>query len=277
MANAQQQSDFYVYQHVRADTGNVFYVGKGVGARATNFRARGDYWRNIYNKSGAVDVQFVAQGLTEEFAYLVEMEVIASYRDLGVELCNITDGGPSKSGYRTSSTTKRKMSDSSRRLRGPDHPSYGVKRDPEVGRKISVALKGRPRPNTRGEKHHMYGKSHSEEALKKISQNRKGKACGADNHFYGKLHSVEARIKISEARIGKKASAETKRKKSESALASVAFDPFRKSVTCIDTGIIYKGLAEAERETGLHRQCIRMVCNGDLKKTGGKVFQWSQS
>lgn len=39
---------------------------------------------------------------------------------------------------------------------------------------------------TSGEKNGMYGKHHSEESKKKMSENRKGLTCGEKNGMYGK-------------------------------------------------------------------------------------------
>ncbi len=58
----------------------------------------------------------------------------------------------------------------------------------------------------KGEKNPFYGKQHSEETRKKISEIRKGKNYGpfGENHpMYGKRHSEETRKKMSE-RIGEK-------------------------------------------------------------------------
>jgi len=50
----------------------------------------------------------------------------------------------------------------------------------------------------KGEKHHMWGKHHSEEAKRKMSEAHKGEK----NHNYGKKFSNEHRRKMSEARRG---------------------------------------------------------------------------
>lgn len=44
--------DFYVYRHIRRDTGEVFYIGKGFKNRAYSFLNRNPYWHNIVNKCG---------------------------------------------------------------------------------------------------------------------------------------------------------------------------------------------------------------------------------
>lgn len=75
----------------------------------------------------------------------------------------------------------------------------------------------------RGEKNVFFGKHHTEETKRKISEARKGKYCGQKNPNFGKIPSEETRKKISLANTGKKRwfkgkprSEETKRKISES-------------------------------------------------------------
>ena len=65
--------------------------------------------------------------------------------------------------------------------------------------------------HSKGEKHPMYGKHHSDETRRKMSEALKG-----ENHpFYGKHHSDETRRKMSEAQKRKPKSEETRRKISE--------------------------------------------------------------
>lgn len=63
--------------------------------------------------------------------------------------------------------------------------------------------KGRKFPERSGENHPRFGKHHSEESIKKMSESKKGKLVGEKNPFYGKTHSEETRIKISEANKGR--------------------------------------------------------------------------
>jgi len=58
--------------------------------------------------------------------------------------------------------------------------------------------KGKKLPQMSGEYHHMFGKHHTEESIKKMRESKKGKMVGENNPFYGKHHSRESKIKISE-------------------------------------------------------------------------------
>lgn len=40
---------YYLYRHIRLDTGNVFYVGIGTGRRAWKKENRNKHWHNIVN------------------------------------------------------------------------------------------------------------------------------------------------------------------------------------------------------------------------------------
>lgn len=48
----------------------------------------------------------------------------------------------------------------------------------------------------------MYGRHHSVESRRKMSESKKGTHTGEDNHFYGKKHSIESRKKMSASRTG---------------------------------------------------------------------------
>lgn len=92
--------DFYVYEHRKATTGEVFYVGKGVGRRAWFTYTRSRHWKNIAKKHGAV-VCIVQDGLQEWYAHEFECELIALHGrfDIGLgPLINFTDGGEGTSG-----------------------------------------------------------------------------------------------------------------------------------------------------------------------------------
>ena len=43
---------FYIYQHLKADTNAIFYVGKGKGNRCDQKKGRNSYWHKVVNKHG---------------------------------------------------------------------------------------------------------------------------------------------------------------------------------------------------------------------------------
>ena len=83
---------YYTYMHTRNDTGRPFYVGKGKRDRAHSTGGRNSYWRNIASKCGYA-VHILAHWPTESEAFSHEKLLISSFRDMGVELVNMTNGG----------------------------------------------------------------------------------------------------------------------------------------------------------------------------------------
>jgi len=115
------------------------------------------------------------------------------------------------------------------------------------------------------------GKLHSDNAKNKISVTKKGTYSSEANHFYGKTHTDEAIQKMSEAKLGKKLSEELK-KKISNAMAGrklseehktnlSAAQPNSKKLSVLDTqtGIetIFNSMAEAERTMGFPKDSIR--------------------
>ena len=88
---------FYTYAHYTSD-GRLFYIGKGQGRRAYCFHKRNNYWNNIVDKYGKPVVKIIAEWKTETEAFAHEVELIAQYRNEGIELCNLSEGGEGPSG-----------------------------------------------------------------------------------------------------------------------------------------------------------------------------------
>jgi hypothetical protein len=268
------QNNFYVYEHRRKDTGVVFYVGKGCGKRAKNFCNRGRYWDNVAKAAGGVIVTYPVLDVDEELSYLAEIELIDVYRKQGVRLVNISDGGEGSSGWKPTEDVKRKIGEANKytpKASGENHGMYGKKHSEESLAKMREAAVSREYNENSG----FSGRKHTEESRAKMSENLKGTKVGQDNPFFGKTHTAESRLKMSKARLGKKVSDETCEKQRASAIASASEKQATRPVLCITNGQKYYGLSEASRQLGLHRQSIRMVCNGKLKQTGGYVFEWS--
>lgn len=211
---------FYIYEHIRNDTGAPFYVGKGSGARCKSKQGRNKWWHAIVAKHGySINIRLETQD--EELAFLAEQEAIDKYRRIGVKLVNSTDGGEGISGHkfapeviekRAAKLRGKKRPEISARLKGvsksAEHRAklsaakIGIKASQETRRKMSETRKGRIGA--------MRGKTHREESKRKISESLKGEK----NPFYGKTHTPEAMAKIIAANVGRKESEETRLKKS---------------------------------------------------------------
>lgn len=104
-------NDYYVYIHRRGDNNEVFYVGKGRGARAKSKANRNTWWNNINNKCGFT-VEYSETDMSEESAWDLEIELIKFYRENGHKLCNISSGGEGGGkGVPTTECTKNKMAE----------------------------------------------------------------------------------------------------------------------------------------------------------------------
>jgi hypothetical protein len=191
-----------VYQHIRKDTNDVFYIGIGkTNKRAYSFKNRNKYWRNIVNKCG-YDIDIIETDLKWEDACIKEKELISLYGriDLGTgTLVNMTDGGDGVLGLIFSDEAKRKIGEGNKNKVQSD----------EAKRKIGLASKGNK---------YCLGKPRSEEVKRKISEGLKGRICSEETRrkiglaHKGKFVSEEVRKKLSESHKGYVHTEEQKRK-----------------------------------------------------------------
>lgn len=144
---------FYVYIHKKPE-GDVFYVGKGTGDRAFSHDNRNIHWQRTVKKYG-LEVQVLSHFSDEQEAFTQERLLIKSFRDSGVNLVNMTNGGEGAGGYKwtpeqvarwrasmpSNHMIGRKHSESTKAKIGAKH--RGKKISPEVAAKISASLKGR--------------------------------------------------------------------------------------------------------------------------------------
>ena len=103
-----------VYQHIRLDTNEVFYIGIGkTEKRAYNkTNHRNNYWKNIINKT-EYNVEILFNDLTWKEACQIEQYLIKYYGRKNLKtgmLVNMTDGGDGCIGQVVSLETRKKMS-----------------------------------------------------------------------------------------------------------------------------------------------------------------------
>jgi hypothetical protein len=178
-----------VYEHLRNDTNEVFYVGIGIDkGRAFDKFNRNKYWYNIVNKIGYT-VNIVYEDIEHDEAKKIEILLIEKYgrKDLGLgNLVNMTDGGDGVLGLICSEETRHKI--------GKKHK--GKILTEETRQKLSEANKGKTVSEETRKKigEVNKGKTFSEETRQKLSEALKG-----NTHMFGKTHSEETRQKMSEA------------------------------------------------------------------------------
>ena len=181
------ENNWYVYQHLRMDTNEPFYIGIGNKknfARAYEFRQdkRNQIWWRVYSKT-TIEVEILHQNMSKMEASLKEKELIKKYgrKDLSEgSLCNLTDGGDGIWNAIRSEKTKKLLSVGKI---GNKNPQYGKKQSKEL---IDKRFKN------------IIGSKKSDETKKKqsLSSIKSGQAKEVDvfkfetNEYVGRFHAI---------------------------------------------------------------------------------------
>jgi hypothetical protein len=162
---------YYTYAYLREDR-TPYYIGKGSG-------------RRVYSKIRSVSIPpkdrilILKKDLTEDEAFQHEKYMIAVFgrKDLGTGILhNKTDGGEGVSGHIYTEEQKQKITQSKLGknfgMVGENHHMYGKTHTPEARRKMSEKVSGEKHPmyGKKGKEHHSYGYRHTEEARKQMSE-----------------------------------------------------------------------------------------------------------
>ena len=162
---------YYTYAYLREDR-TPYYIGKGSGKR-------------VYSKIRSVSIPpkdrilILKKDLTEDEAFQHEKYMIAVFgrKDLGTGILhNKTDGGEGVSGHIYTEEQKQKITQSKLGknfgMVGENHHMYGKTHTPEARRKMSEKVSGEKHPmyGKKGKEHHSYGYRHTEEARKQMSE-----------------------------------------------------------------------------------------------------------
>jgi hypothetical protein len=217
------ENRFYIYRHIRPDTNEVFYIGKGNNVnpkkglyeRMNISKKRNKIWQSIVLKNnGIFKAEILFECETEEECNAKEIEFIALYgrKDLNNgTLANLTSGGDG---------------------------SLGIITNQETRNKLSLKFKGEAHPN--------FGKKHSEETCKKKSESMKK----SDKNLKGKKLPDWWKDKIRQTKFGKN----NPMFGQKSHLA--------KAVVDIETGIEYHSIMEAAKSTQYQFQYVSAMLNG---------------
>jgi hypothetical protein len=183
-----------VYQHIRKDTNQVFYIGIGEDISRAYDKRRKQHWKSIVNKHGYV-VEILHDNLDWQQACKIEIQLISEIgrKDLGMgPLVNLTNGGEGTPGRIVSKETRQLLKEKQ------TGKTYGD----ETKQKLSLQKKGVPKPLGFGkiisklqqERGGFFqGKKHTDESKKKTSE----KVAGEKNPFYGKKHTKEVVLGMS--------------------------------------------------------------------------------
>jgi hypothetical protein len=160
-----------VYQHIRKDTNQIFYIGIGkTEKRAYSKHDRSVLWNRYVNKFG-YNIEILHKDISWEESCNLEMLYIKNYGRINNHtgiLVNLTNGGDGIKGYLHTDETKEFL----RKLK------TGTKLTPEHIEIIKLS-------NT--------GRVHTQEELKKMSKSQ----LGEKNHMWGKNGTSVSNSKLS--------------------------------------------------------------------------------
>ena len=236
---------FYVYYHKNPENNQVQYVGKGQGRRAYSLNKRGNVHLNwislLAQKSLKPVIEIVEYFDNENDALNKEVQLIKYYKDLGIQLLNISEGGSPGAGLTGSKNGAygKKRLDLIKRNKANKGKTileiYGEKRATEIRKTLSKA--------TTGENNPMYGKSG--ETAPCFGRN------GELHPMYGKKHKKESKLKI-----------------------SASLRENRGTKILCSNGIIYASLTQAAEELHIGRKCISEILKKTKNSHKGLTFQY---
>lgn len=181
-----------VYLHREKDSNEVFYVGIGNSEkRAFQKHSRTIFWKNIVQKHGLL-IEITHKGIIWEEAQHIEKYLISFYREFSkAKVCNLTDGGGG-----------------CENLKLPD--SVIKKRNKAIKDAWNHERKSKYREAFKGQKNPFYGKKHSIETRKKMSENNNPRKKITEEHKNkisisnkGKIRTEETKKKLSEIKKGR--------------------------------------------------------------------------
>lgn len=240
-----EEDKYYVYYIINPITSRIFYVGKGMGSRCR-------------------------QHLTDKPEYTHNKRLNGYIRNLTK---NNTPPNIIKIAENLSEDYAYELEES-------EIKKYGRVGFEKNGILLNILESGRP-PSFRGEYHPFYGKIHTEETKKKISETKKKQFLeGMIHPLLGKKHTEESKEKNRQKHLGKKLSPETIEKIKNANIgkeqtdyqkqkAREANEKTWKIITPEGEEIIIKNLRQYSLERGLDPGNMMHVAAGRLKHHKG--------
>jgi len=152
------------------------------------------------------------------------------------------------------------------RLCGERNGMFGRTHTPEIRKRLSDKAKARFSDK---KNHPMTGRKRSKETIAKISESKKGLYCGEKCYFYGKHFRGK-----DHPRWGTHCTKETKRKISESHIGRFRGEDAYNSrpVFCVETGEIFSCAMDVKRKYGYDNSQISKCCKSGSKTAHG--YHW---
>lgn len=279
-----------VYKHTSPS--NKVYIGITSRDPKRRFCCNGQGYKNNFHFWSAIKKygwdnfkhEIIKEGLSFDEACETEKRLISEYKSFDSRFgYNIALGGQ---GFLMTDEQRAEVSDRQKKF-------YS---DPSVRKKVSIRSKKMWADenfynNHVGEKHPMYGHTHTEEARQKISEARRGKPTTK-----GKVWTLEEKQHMSEVQMGHKGTPWTEEhkerqrrrmlgsnnpnygKKPSQKTIEAAINRCSIGVVQVDGGklIYYKSAAEAGRITGICKTNITRVCKGERATAGGYVWRYAE-
>lgn len=284
-------NEFYVYEYIRTDTMEPFYVGKGKGNRFLDIRKRSKYFKMISDKMKIV-VNILIDKLTEEEAFGIECWYINEYKYVyGYNLCNVTDGGEGTKGIKMSLETKNKISLANKGKR------LGCKLSEETKRKMSISRTGGKRSEETKRKMSIAstGRNMPKGSDSKLS---KEVICINTSEVFGSMIEASSKTGIIDRMISKCCRGERKSTtskdgkkmywmykadydlKSKEDIDNILKDKIKnkvyKRVICLNDNNTFDTVAEASRFYNVFAQNISACCKNKIKTVKGLRFEYIQ-
>ena len=259
------------YIYLITDTTNgKQYTGKHhyhiEGQLDPSYHGSGVIIKNIYKKRPeTLKEEYIKTCYSEEEMCSDEQYYIEVFDTLWPNGYNLTEGGDG--GIKCEEVRKKISETLKSKILGDKHPMFGKHHSEESKRKISEGNKGKTMSEEARKKisEGNKGKTMSEEERKKISESNSGEK----HHMFGKHHSEESKRKISESLIGEKNpmygkyhSEELKQKRSKKVLQFTLDGKFVRE---------WPSIKECSRN-GFSQGNISDCCQG--KRKSHKGFKW---